>query len=168
GSLLVLFGLFGAASGSLDFATWAAPTSPWLAGTLFVLAVVGFGTKAGFWPLHVWLPHAHPAAPSPVSALLSGVMIKLGIYGLLRTLSFLGTPPAWWGVLLLTLGAMSGLVGVLHALAQRDLKRVLAYSSVENMGIITMALGVGVLGSHYNNAAVAFAGYASALLHVLN
>ena len=103
----------------------------------------GFGTKAGFWPVHIWLPDAHPAAPSHVSALMSGVMIKMGIYGLLRTLTFLGPPPAWWGGVLIAIGVVSGLAGVLHALAQHDLKRLLAYHSVENIGIIALGIGVG-------------------------
>jgi hydrogenase-4 component B len=167
-SLLILFGVWGNDAGSLDFAHWSAPASPHLPAILFLLALAGFGTKAGLVPLHVWLPHAHPVAPSPVSALLSGVMIKLGVYGLLRVLSLLGTPPAWWGALLLALGCTSAVVGVLYALAQQDLKRVLAYSSVENMGIITLGLGVGVLGLAYGSGLVAFAGFAGALLHVLN
>jgi formate hydrogenlyase subunit 3/multisubunit Na+/H+ antiporter MnhD subunit len=167
-SLLVLFGLWGQQAGTLDFAGWSAPASPGLAGTLFVLAVVGFGTKAGFLPLHVWLPHAHPAAPTPVSALLSGVMIKLGIYGLLRVLTLLGPPPGWWGLTLLGIGVVSGLGGVVYALVQRDLKRVLAYSSVENVGIIALGLGTGVLGLANGKSGVAFAGFAGALLHVLN
>src|SRR5262249_38596848 len=131
-------------------------------------AVVGFGTKAGFLPLHVWLPHAHPAAPTPVSALLSGVMIKLGIYGFLRVLTLLGPPPGWWGLTLLGIGVVSGLGGVVYALAQQDLKRVLAYSSVENVGIIALGLGIGVLGLANGKNVVAFAGFAGALLHVLN
>src|SRR6185369_1185353 len=100
--LLVLFVLLGRESGSLDFSGFA--VRPGAADRLFVLAVIGFGTKAGFLPLHVWLPEAHPAAPSHVSALMSGVMIKTGIYGLLRTLTFLGPPQAWWGWLLIGLG----------------------------------------------------------------
>jgi len=134
----------------------------------FLLALVGFGTKAGFWPLHVWLPDAHPAAPSHVSALMSGVMIKMGIYGLLRTLLFLGPPPAWWGVVLVAIGAVSGILGVLQALAQHDLKRLLAYHSVENIGIIALGIGVGLLGQSHAQPAVAFLGFAGALLHVLN
>ena len=116
-------------------------------GLLFLLALIGFGTKAGFIPMHVWLPEAHPAAPSHVSAVMSGVMIKTGIYGLLRILTLLGPPPAWWGWTLLAIGVVSGVLGVLYALAQHDLKRLLAYHSVENIGIIALGLGVGVLGN---------------------
>ena len=135
---------------------------------LFLLALIGFGTKAGFVPLHVWLPDAHPAAPSPVSAVMSGVMIKTGIYGLLRVLTFLGSPEPWWGWTLLAVGAVSGLLGVLHALAQHDLKRLLAYSSVENIGIIAIGLGLGLLGLAYRLPLMAALGFAGGLLHVLN
>lgn len=164
--LLVLFLLLGQRSGNLEFDQFSA--EPALAGVLFVLAVVGFGTKAGFMPVHVWLPEAHPAAPSHVSAVMSGVMIKTGIYGLVRVLTFLGEPPAWWGWTLVVIGVSSGLLGVLFALAQHDLKRLLAYSSVENVGIITLGLGVGLLGVHYRLPAMAVLGYLGALLHVLN
>ncbi|HEY8505242.1 MAG TPA: proton-conducting transporter membrane subunit, partial [Gemmataceae bacterium] len=131
--LLALFVLLGRDAGSLDFAAIAAagPISGTPADVLFLLALVGFGTKAGFMPLHVWLPEAHPAAPSHVSAVMSGVMIKTGIYGLVMTLGFLGPPPAWWGWLLIGVGVTSGVLGMLFALAQHDLKRLLAYSSVE-------------------------------------
>jgi formate hydrogenlyase subunit 3/multisubunit Na+/H+ antiporter MnhD subunit len=164
--LLALFLLLGQGSSSLDFANFA--SSPRAAGVLFVLALVGFGAKAGFVPFHVWLPEAHPAAPSHVSAVMSGVMIKTGIYGLLRTLTFLGEVPAWWGWTLVALGVTSALFGVLFALAQRDLKRVLAYSSVENMGLIALGLGVGLLGIAYERPTMAALGLLAALLHVLN
>jgi formate hydrogenlyase subunit 3/multisubunit Na+/H+ antiporter MnhD subunit len=138
------------------------------AWVLFLLALVGFGTKAGLMPLHVWLPHAHPAAPSHVSALMSGVMIKMGVYGLLRMLMLLGPPPAWWGILLVSLGAVSAVGGIVYALAQEDLKRLLAYSSVENVGVITIGVGIGVVGMSAGNRVVAALGFAGALLHVLN
>lgn len=164
--LLALFVLLGSTSGSLDFDRFGPPASA--AGLLFALALVGFGTKAGFMPLHVWLPEAHPAAPSYVSALMSGVMIKTGIYGLLRTLTFLGAPPAWWGWVLCGIGLTSGVGGILFALSQRDLKRVLAYSSVENIGIIALGLGVGFVGATAGSTALAAFGFCGALLHVLN
>lgn len=163
--LLVLFLLLGGPSGSLDFKT---PGAPEHAGALFLLAVAGFGTKAGFVPLHVWLPEAHPAAPSHISAIMSGVMIKTGIYGLLRVLTLLGAPSAWWGYLLLAIGLSSGVLGAVFALAQDDLKRLLAYSSVENMGIIALGLGLGVLGVRAHAAALTVLGFGGALLHVLN
>ena len=146
--LLAFFLLLARETGSMDFNVWAAQGihTQGLASVLFLLAVVGFGTKAGFMPLHVWLPEAHPAAPSHVSALMSGVMIKTGIYGLMRTFTFLGTPPLWWGWVLIGIGLTSGVLGVLFALAQHDLKRLLAYHSVENIGIIALGLGVGLLG----------------------
>jgi len=138
------------------------------ASLLFVVGLIGFGTKAGFVPFHVWLPEAHPAAPSHVSALMSGAMIKTGIYGLLRLLLILGTPALWWGWVLCGLGVTSTLVGVLLALAQTDLKRLLAYSSVENIGIIAIGIGLGVIGLAAGKPVIAVAGFAGALLHVLN
>ena len=168
--LLVLFLVLGRQAGSLDFDRFVAASasiSP-VAGVVFLLALIGFGTKAGFMPLHVWLPEAHPAAPSHVSALMSGVMIKTGIYGLLRTLTFLGQPESWWGWVLIGIGLTSGLGGVLFALAQHDLKRLLAYHSVENIGIIALGLGAGVLGLALNQPALAVLGLAGGLLHVLN
>jgi hydrogenase-4 component B len=165
--LFALFVLLGAQSGSLDFSTFQSIPGA-AAGVLFLLAVIGFGTKAGFMPLHVWLPDAHPAAPSHVSALMSGVMIKTGIYGLVRVLTFLGPPEPWWGFVLIGVGLTSGVIGVLFALAQHDIKRLLAYSTVENAGIIAMGLGLGLLGWSYQEPAVAIAGFAGALLHVVN
>lgn len=168
--LLTLFVLLGRRSGSLDFERFLATSElgPTIAGLLFVCAVVGFGTKAGFMPLQVWLPQAHPAAPSHVSAIMSGVMIKTGVYGLLRTLTFLGPPPAWWGYLLIGIGLTSGILGVLFALTQHDLKRLLAYHSVENIGIIALGLGLGLLGLSWHSAPLAVLGFGGGLLHVLN
>jgi formate hydrogenlyase subunit 3/multisubunit Na+/H+ antiporter MnhD subunit len=119
-------------------------------------------------PFHVWLPEAHPAAPSHVSALMSGVMIKTGVYGLLRSLTFLGAPPLWWGWMLIGIGLSSGVLGVLFALAQHDLKRLLAYHSVENIGIIALGIGVGLLGVTTNSPALIVLGFGGGLLHVLN
>lgn len=164
--LIALFLLLGRAGGSQEFATYAVPAGA--AGGLFLLALIGFGTKAGLMPLHVWLPEAHPAAPSPVSAVMSGVMIKTGIYGIVRVLALLGAVPAWCAWLVLGLGAVSGLLGILFALAQRDLKRMLAYSSVENIGIIALALGLGLLGVQHGSPAVATLGFTGAFLHILN
>ncbi|HEV2434992.1 MAG TPA: proton-conducting transporter membrane subunit [Verrucomicrobiae bacterium] len=168
--LLAFFLLLGRETGSMDFDVWAQQGihTQGLANVLFLLAVVGFGTKAGFMPLHVWLPEAHPAAPSHVSALMSGVMIKTGIYGLMRAFTFLGTPPLWWGWGLVAIGLSSGVLGVLYALAQHDLKRLLAYHSVENIGIIALGLGVGLLGMSTGSAVLTVLGFGGALLHVLN
>jgi len=166
GALFVLFVLLGQPAGSLDFADLGAGAGS--LSLLFALAVIGFGTKAGFMPLHVWLPEAHPASPSHVSALMSGVMIKTGIYGLLRILMVLGAPPPAWGWTMVAIGATSGVLGVLFALAQHDVKRLLAYHSVENIGIIALGLGVGLLGRSYDQPAMAYLGFAGALLHVAN
>jgi hydrogenase-4 component B len=163
--LLVMFLLLDP-SGTMEFDKFAATGRS--ASIIFVLGLIGFGVKAGLVPLHVWLPEAHPAAPSHVSAVMSGVMIKLGIYGLLRMLLFLGDPSPWWGWTLVIVGAASGILGVLFALAQHDLKRLLAYSSVENIGIIVLGLGLGVLGICSGNALMATMGFCGGILHVLN
>lgn len=169
--LLVMFLLLGRDAGSLEFdAMSAAGRAGAIAMTapIFLLGLVGFGTKAGLFPAHAWLPEAHPAAPSHVSALLSGVLISTGIYGILRLLSILGAPAEWWGGLLIGVGALSAVTGVLFALAQHDLKKLLAYSSVENQGLIALALGVGVLGQATGSTTIAFLGFAGAILHAMN
>ena len=135
---------------------------------VLVLALGGFGVKAGIVPLHFWLPEAHAAAPSHVSALMSGLVIKTGIYGLLRMLLLAGGAPAWFGWLVLLLGITSGVLGVVWALAQHDLKRLLAYHSVENIGIILIGMGAGIIGAAAGLPAVSALGFAGALLHVLN
>ncbi len=152
-----------------DLRIGAAALEPAVRSVVFLLALVGFGTKAGIVPLHVWLPRAHPAAPSHVSALMSGVMIKLGIYGLIRiAFDILGGGPAWWGGVLLVLGCVSALLGVLYALMEHDLKRLLAYHSVENIGIIVIGLGAGAILRSYGLHALASIGFAAALFHTLN
>ncbi len=166
--LLVMFVLLGNSGGSFDFAQWKALNAGILPSAIFILAVIGFGTKAGFMPMHIWLPEAHPAAPSHVSAVMSGVMIKTGIYGLIRILTFLGAPCPWWGYSLIAIGIVSGILGILLALAQRDLKRLLAYSSIENIGIITIGIGLGVLGMSLNIPVLSVLGFTGALLHVVN
>jgi hydrogenase-4 component B len=163
--LLALFVLLGHGAGALDFDRFTPAAG---AGLLFVMALVGFGTKAGLMPLHVWLPEAHPAAPSHVSALMSGVMITTGIYGLLRTLTFIEPLPGWAGWLLVAVGSTSAVVGVLLALAQHDLKRLLAYSTVENAGIIALAIGLALVGLHAGSSSLTVLGLAGALFHVLN
>lgn len=139
-----------------------------LAGTLFALALAGFGSKAGLMPLHLWLPSAHANAPSHVSALLSGVMLKIGVYGILRVLSFFPQQPLWWGALLTAAGLTSAIMGICVASAQKDIKRLLAYSSIENLGIITTGIGMFLLGQGTGNQRLAFLGLAGALFHVLN
>ncbi len=168
--LLVLFVLLGGLAGTSDFDGYGAVLrdNPTLSSGVFLLALIGFGSKAGIVPAHVWLPEAHPVAPSHASALMSGAMIKVGIYGLLRILTMLGTPEPWWGWLLIGIGASSGVLGVLFALAQHDLKRLLAYHSVENIGIILLGIGMGVLGLAEGMLPLAVIGFAAGLLHVLN
>ena len=169
-ALLAAFLLLGSQAGSLDFAAFKHldTLTPSSANIVFILALIGFGTKAGLVPLHVWLPEAHPAAPSHVSALMSGVMIKMGIYGLLRFASFLGNPEAWWGICLAVLGLFSGLVGISLAFSQRDFKRALAYSSIENIGLIVFSLGLGLWGMSERQTSIAVLGLTAALLHVWN
>lgn len=170
--LFVFFALLGRGANVLDFNQFWNPTAAsqpqWLAAVLFLLAIVGFGTKAGFMPMHVWLPEAHPAAPSHVSAVMSGVMIKTGIYGILRAFILIGHPSAWWGYVLLGIGITSGILGVLFAIAQHDLKRLLAYHSVENIGIIAIGIGLGVIGLANNRPELAVLGFAGGMFHVWN
>ena len=166
-ALFACFALLARHSGSMTFA--AAGTLPAAGSSLiFLLGLFGFGMKAGLIPLHIWLPGAHAAAPSHASALLSGVMIKTGIYGLVRLTSFFTEIPAWWGWTLLALGVVSGIMGVVLALAQHDIKRLLAYHSVENIGIIGLGLGLALLGRSYQLPELAALGLAGCLLHMAN
>ena len=164
--------LLGADLGSLRFADWrvSAPAlDPATRNAAFILLALGFAGKAGVIPLHVWLPLAHPAAPSHVSALMSSVMIKLGVYGLLRvSLDWLGSGPPWWGVALLIAGAVSSVIGVLYALVENDLKRLLAFSSIENIGIILLGVGSAVLYRIAGLEVLALLGLVAALYHTVN
>ena len=147
----------------------AASLAPLARDVAFLLALFGFGSKAGIVPLHVWLPKAHPVAPSHVSALMSGVVIKMGIYGLVRvTLDLLGGGPAWWGGVVLGIGAISALLGVLYALMEHDLKRLLAYHSVENIGIILIGIGAGLVFHSYGLMTLAALGFVGGLYHTIN
>jgi hydrogenase-4 component B len=147
----------------------AAALTPLTRDAVFLLALFGFGAKAGIIPLHIWLPMAHPVAPSHVSALLSGVVIKMGVYGLLRvTLDLLGGGPVWWGGVVLGIGAVSALLGVLYALMEHDLKRLLAYHSVENIGIILIGMGAGLIFHTYGLMSLAALGFIGALYHTIN
>lgn len=142
--------------------------TPVTANLVFMLALAGFGAKAGLLPLHVWLPEAHPAAPSPISALMSGVMLTTAIYGLIRVLFYmLPSVRSGWGMTLLGIGLLSALFGVIFAAMQTDMKRLLAYSSMENMGIIIAGLGLTVIFRHYGSAIAALA-LAASLLHCIN
>jgi len=138
-------------------------------GIIFAAALLGFGMKSGIVPLHIWLPDAHPAAPSHVSALMSGVMIKTGIYMLMRVLlDFFQAPPVWWGVVILAVGAISALLGVLYALTEHNIKRLLAYHSIENIGIILLGLGSALVFSSLHMPALATVAIIASLFHTLN
>jgi hydrogenase-4 component B len=139
-----------------------------LAAAVFVLGFIGFGLKAGMMPMHVWLPGAHANAPSHVSAIMSGVLIKTGIYGIVRITSLFPSPPAWWGGILLGFGIASGVLGVAFAIGQHDIKRLLAYHSVENIGIICMGIGLALLGRALGRPELVVLGLAGGLLHVWN
>ncbi len=172
GTALIMFSffIFYASTGSFDFSAFRqAQLSPVLRDLVFLLGFIGFGAKAGVVPLHIWLPRAHPAAPSHISALLSGVMIKTAIYGILRVcVDFLGASFLWWGIVVLCFGALSAILGVLFALSEHDIKRVLAYSSVENIGIILLGIGTGMVGLAVNQPVVVVLGFLAALYHTLN
>src|SRR5690606_17458440 len=137
-ALLLAFGLLAGPNGSYAFAEIRAePLAPWLAALVLTLVLLGAGSKAGLVPLHVWLPLAHPAAPSHISALMSGVMTKVAVYGFVRVVfDLLGPPSWWWGLVVLGFGGGTAVLGVLYALMQNDLKRMLAYSTIENIGFI--------------------------------
>lgn len=168
-ALFVLFSLLAAQSGSFLLpAAGSLSALPPAAMLIALAAFAGFGAKAGIMPLHIWLPSAHANAPSHVSAMMSGVMLKMGLYGIFRTLTFFHDPPLLWGAVLTVAGISSALLGIAFAVAQHDLKRLLACSSIENIGIITTGLGVALLGISSHNTPLAYLGIAGALLHVLN
>ncbi|MEI6704251.1 MAG: proton-conducting transporter membrane subunit, partial [Deltaproteobacteria bacterium] len=168
-ALFVYFSLLAAQTGSfmLPAAGSLSALSP-IATIIALSAFIGFGAKAGIMPLHIWLPSAHANAPSHVSAMMSGVMLKMGLYGIFRTLTFFHDLPLLWGALLTVAGITSALLGITFAVAQRDMKRLLACSSIENIGIITTGFGVAMLGISSNNASLTYLGITSALLHILN
>ncbi|MFC3396119.1 hydrogenase 4 subunit B [Brenneria rubrifaciens] len=172
GSVLIMiaFFLLYRDSNSLDFADFRqASLSAPQASIVFLLAFFGFGAKAGMLPLHGWLPRAHPAAPSHASALMSGVMVKIGIFGIIKVgIDLLGATAIWWGVMVLAFGAVSSVLGVLYALAEHDIKRLLAYHTVENIGIILMGIGVGMIGIATRQPLLATLGLLGGLYHLLN
>ncbi|MFA6988552.1 MAG: proton-conducting transporter membrane subunit [Candidatus Gastranaerophilaceae bacterium] len=157
-------------SGSLEFNSFKAilDANSIFVNSVFLCLFTGFGIKAGFVPFHNWLPKAHPAAPCHVSGIMSGVMIKTGIYGILRVLSLMSIPSISISYFVLIISVISALYGVLYAIAQHDLKKLLAYSSIENIGIIGIGIGVGMLGLAYHNNLVAMLGFAGGILHILN
>jgi len=169
-AILLSFGVMQGGSWQFTFdAMRSAHLAPQWAAVAFLLALFGFGAKAGLVPLHVWLPEAHPAAPSPVSALMSGVMLKTAVYGVLRvTFDLLGTPEWWWGLVLLAVGLFSALYGVVFAAAQTDMKRLLAWSSIENLGIIFTGIGLAVVFNGVGMHALGALALIAALYHSLN
>ncbi len=169
-ALLLGFGLLAGPQGAYTFAAIReAPPAAWQAGLVLILILIGAGSKAGLVPLHVWLPLAHPAAPSHVSALLSGVMTKVAVYGFIRiAFDLIGSPAWWWGVVILALAGITTVMGVLYALMQHDLKRLLAYHTVENIGIIFIGLGLAVAFKAHGMAWAAALSFTAALLHVFN
>jgi hydrogenase-4 component B len=172
GCIMLGFLLLFQASGGYGFAGFHAlgdKMSPGSRDAAFLLFLIGFGVKAGIVPLHTWLPAAHPVAPSNVSAFMSGVLIKTGIYGMTRVFfDFLGTPPMWWGVTVLSIGTISAVLGVLYALMQHDLKRLLAYHSIENIGIILMGFGASLMFLHTNHPLLATLALIAGLYHTIN
>ena len=183
GSVLILisFYMLYRATGSMNFASFetlrgaetlrdaahALPT--WESSVIFLLAFFGFGAKAGMIALHGWLPKAHPAAPSNGSALMSGVMVKIGVFGIIKVgIVFLGAQVLWWGFVVLGFGCVSSVLGVLYALAEHDIKRLLAYHTVENVGIILMGVGVGMIGMTTGHPVIAALGLLGGLYHLLN
>src|SRR5215472_7649384 len=169
-AILLAFGVMQGGSWQFTFDAMRAAhlPAPWAAAA-FLLALFGFGAKAGLVPLHVWLPEAHPAAPSPVSALMSGVMLKTAVYGVLRvSFDLLGGPQSWWGLVALTVGLFSALYGVVFAAAQTDMKRLLAWSSIENIGIIFTGLGLAIVFHGVGMSGLAALALIAVLYHALN
>lgn len=174
GFLLIMISFFTMAgiTGSFEFQSFREHGfSPVVASLVFVLAFIGFGCKAGMVPFHSWLPQAHPAAPSNVSALMSGGMIKIGVFGIVKVgLDLLSSSEVqlWWGVLVLLFGAASSVLGVVYALAEHDIKKLLAYHSVENIGIILLGVGVGFIGMALGQPTIAVIGFMAGFYHLLN
>jgi hydrogenase-4 component B len=169
-ALVAAFLLLSAGDPTGSFAGMREATlAPGVRDAVFLLALLGFGAKAGLVPLHIWLPMAHPVAPSHVSALMSGVVIKMGVYGFVRVvIDVLGGGPAWWGGVVLGVGAVSALLGVLYALMEHDLKRLLAFHSVENIGIIFIGIGAGMMFQSFGLPALAALGIVAGLYHTVN
>lgn len=172
GFIIIAFLVLFLHSGSLDFSILHEWQNKWSMGTknlIFILMLIGFGTKAGLVPIHIWLPQAHPVAPSHISALMSAVMIKTAIYGLIRVVyGFLGVSSIWWGVTVLIVGMITAIYGILYGVVQQDMKRFLAYSSVENIGLIFMGLGVSFIFAELNMQVLAVFSLLAALYHTLN
>lgn len=170
--IIASFLIFSYWADSMDFATFKVLSYKIpniVKDLIFIFALVGFGFKAGIMPFHYWLPIAHPAAPSNVSALMSGVMIKTGVYGIIRVCyELLGSGSAWWGILILSMGAISAILGIMQAVMEKDMKRLLAYSSIENIGIIFLGLGASMLFSNFNMKSLSALSLVACFYHILN
>jgi formate hydrogenlyase subunit 3/multisubunit Na+/H+ antiporter MnhD subunit len=166
--ILIAFLIVDKATGQMSFNSLELYFSNHSGFLLFMLFFIGFGIKAGFVPMHTWLPQAHPAAPSHVSGVMSGVMIKIGIYGILRVLVSVQSDLLLIGIVILVISLISGVLGVMMAIVQHNLKRLLAYHSIENIGIIGIGIGLGVIGLATDNTALSLLGFSGGLLHVLN
>ncbi|MGK5084019.1 proton-conducting transporter membrane subunit [Bdellovibrionota bacterium FG-1] len=168
--LVAAFMVIHSSTGAFDFASfrpfWGTPSV--LRNVTFLLLVTAFGLKSAFFPFHTWLPRAHSAAPAHVSALMSGVIHKAGLYGLLRFTLLMGTPDRWMGWFLILFSTISAILGVLYTVAQRDIKRLLGYSSTENVGIVGIGIGLGYLGLYWHQPTLVVLGFSGAILHVLN
>src|SRR5690625_454249 len=172
GFIIIAFLLLYLHSGSLDFAVLSEAKNMWpseVKHIVFVLAFIGFGTKAGLVPVHIWLPQAHPIALSHISALMSAVMVKTTLYAMIRFVyGFLGIPSIWWGIALIFVGIISAVYGILYAVVQQDMKRFLAYSSIENMGLIFVCLVASFLFYSLENHVFAVFALIASLYHALN
>ncbi len=170
--IIALFLILYRQTGRMDFEgikTLAAQLPVDIRSLVFVFSIIGFGTKAGIIPLHTWLPKAHPAAPSNISALMSGVMIKTGIYGFIRiSMDIMGHGPYWWGIAIIVIGAVSSVLGVLYALMEHDIKRLLAYHSVENIGIILLGIGASMMFGSNGLYALSALALIAGLYHTVN
>ncbi len=168
--LMTGFGWASLLAGSMNFSAFSqiAQMDKTAASVIFLLLFIGFGTKAGFIPMHSWLPRAHPAAPSGVSAMMSGIMIKTGIYGILRLILLIGVPAPWLAYFVFFIGLATGILGVMNAIAQHDLKSLLAFHSIENIGIIGIGIGMGMIGMVTKSPFIIVCGFLGAILHVFN
>ncbi len=166
-ALIAFFALLGTVRGDTDFAPIQSAITSAESSSLFLLGLLGFGLKAGLMPFHVWLPPAHAAAPSHISAILSGVVTKMGIYGLVRTLIVVPDPPLAWGITLIVFGSVSAIGAMAFALGQADLKRMLAYSTIENIGVIVIGIGLALIGKSMGRLDIMALGLGGALLHML-
>jgi len=165
--IFAAFGLIYGYSGTFELGSMTAiPETAKI--LIFIFSFIGFGSKAGVFPFHIWLPHAHPAAPSHISAVMSGVMIKIGIYGIIRMYSLLNFNTPVFGYIVVVAGFITGVLGIVYALSQNDLKRLLAYSSVENIGIVLIGFGIGMIGASSGQPVMAVLGFAGGFLHILN